>query len=84
MLTSANFGTYKKQYDFSSSVQGMENLTVLTVDYEDFEIKPLMDSDRIISVFLDDNPTTEWKALCKTKNNYNLLLGGTFTITAKI
>ncbi len=49
----------------------------------DFEIKPLMDRERIISLFLDDNSITEWKALCKTKDNYELLLGGTFTITAK-
>ncbi len=49
----------------------------------DFEITPLTEKDIVISVFLDDNSTTEWKAFCKTENNYQLLLGGTFKIIAK-
>ena len=49
----------------------------------DFEITPLTENDIVISVFLDDSSTTEWKAFCKTENNYELLLGGTFKIIAK-
>lgn len=49
----------------------------------DFEIKPLTEKDTVISVFLDDSSTTEWKALCKTEDDYELLLGGTFKIIAK-
>lgn len=49
----------------------------------DFEIKPLTENDNVISIFLDDNATTEWKALCKNENNYELLLGGIFKIVAK-
>ncbi|HSC53038.1 MAG TPA: hypothetical protein VLC98_05445 [Phnomibacter sp.] len=48
-----------------------------------FEITPLKEDDKVISVFLDDSSTTEWKALCKTENNYELLLGGTFKVIAK-
>lgn len=49
----------------------------------DFEIKPLTENDNVISIFLDDSSTTEWKALCKNENNYELLLGGIFKIIAK-
>lgn len=49
----------------------------------DFEIKPLTENDRVISLFLDDNAKTEWKALCKTEDNYELLLGETFKIITK-
>ena len=49
----------------------------------DFEIKQLDENDKVISVFLDDSSATEWKALCKTENKYDLLLGGTFKIMGK-
>ncbi len=49
----------------------------------EFEIVPLTETDNVISIFLDDSSTTEWKALCKTENSYELLLGETFKIVAK-
>jgi len=49
----------------------------------DFEITPLTEKDQVISVFLDDSATTEWRAFCKTENNYELLLGGIFKIISK-
>lgn len=49
----------------------------------DFEIKQLTKNDNVISIFLDDNATTEWKALCKNETNHELLLGGIFKIIAK-
>jgi len=58
-----------------SKLKELENST-------EFEITPLIENDKVISVFLDDSSTTEWKALCKTENNYQLLLGGIFKIIA--
>jgi hypothetical protein len=49
----------------------------------EFTITPLIENDKVISIFLDDSSTNEWKALCKIGNNYELLLGGTFKIIAK-
>lgn len=49
----------------------------------DFQINPLAADDKVISFFLDDSLTTERKALCKTEDNYELLLGGTFKIIIK-
>lgn len=49
----------------------------------DFEIELLTENDKVISFFLDDSSTTEWKALCKIKDNYELSIGGTFKITTK-
>ncbi len=59
-----------------------QNLKVLEAS-SDFAIKPLTEKDHVISVFLDDSSTTEWKALCKTEDDYELLLGGTFKIITK-
>lgn len=59
-----------------SKLKELENST-------NFQIKPLTTDDKVVSVFLDDSITTEWKALCKTEDNYELLLGGTFKITIK-
>jgi hypothetical protein len=46
----------------------------------EFTIQALTDTDAVISIFLDDAQTTEWKALYKTNNQFGLLLGGTFKI----
>lgn len=48
-----------------------------------FWLNKIENKDNIISVYLDDNSTTEWKALYKTDNNYELLLGGEFRIKTK-
>ncbi len=70
----------------------LENETVFEIidsklkeieDSTEFEITPLKENEKVISVFLDDSSKTEWKALCKTENNYELLLGGTFKILVK-
>jgi hypothetical protein len=50
---------------------------------KDFVLKTLSEKDKVISVFLDDSTTTEWKALCKSEEDYELLLGGTFKVLAK-
>jgi hypothetical protein len=52
-----------------------------TLDH--FHLIPLTENDKVISVFLDDSSTTEWNALSKTEDDYNLLLGGTFKIITK-
>ena len=49
----------------------------------DFVLDPLVYIDNIVSIYLGDYSTTEWKALYKTENNYELLLGGEFRITTK-
>ncbi|MCU7552849.1 hypothetical protein OCK74_27265 [Chitinophagaceae bacterium LB-8] len=49
----------------------------------EFTIQALAVGDSIISLYLDDINTTEWKALYKTDNQYGLLLGGTFKIETK-
>lgn len=46
----------------------------------DFELIPLKHNDTLISAFLDDSSTTEWKALCKAGGDYDLVLGGIFRI----
>jgi len=48
-----------------------------------YEVTTLQESDKIISVFLGDSSLTEWKALCKTEEGYELLLGGTFKFLIK-
>jgi aryl carrier-like protein len=47
---------------------------------KEFTIQKLADTDNIISIYLDDTATMEWKALYKINNEYRLLLGGTFKI----
>jgi len=49
----------------------------------EFGFEPLVYEDNIVTVYLDDHSTTEWKALYKTEENYELLLGGEFRITTK-
>ncbi len=46
---------------------------------ENYHLEALGD-DEIISIYLDDNKTTEWKALCKTEQGYELVLGGNFKL----
>ncbi|RZK56826.1 MAG: hypothetical protein EOO87_04535 [Pedobacter sp.] len=48
-----------------------------------FDIEPLVYEENIITAYLDNHSTTEWKALYKTEDNYELLLGGEFRITTK-
>jgi hypothetical protein len=75
-----------------SAVSDLDNKTIFEIidsklkELEDsiaFEILPLNENDNVISVFLHDRSMTEWKALCKTEHNYELLLGGTFKIIAR-
>ena len=49
---------------------------------KEFTIHELTNKDFAISIFLDDNKTTEWKAIYKKDNHFGLLLGGTFEIEA--
>ena len=49
----------------------------------EFEFEPLVYEDQIVSIYLNDNSTTEWKALYKTEDSYELLLGGEFRIITK-
>lgn len=49
----------------------------------EFGLEPLVYEDNIVTVYLDDHSTTEWKALYKIEDNYELLLGGQFRITTK-
>lgn len=49
----------------------------------EFGLEPLFYEDNIVTVYLDDHSTTEWKALYKSEDNYELLLGGQFRITTK-
>jgi hypothetical protein len=48
-----------------------------------FEIEEINNSDKVISIYLDDQSTTEWKVLSETENGYELLLGGIFRIKMK-
>ncbi len=45
-----------------------------------FTILELTNEDVVISLFLEDTKTTEWKAIYKNVNHFGLLLGGTFKI----
>jgi hypothetical protein len=49
----------------------------------EFGLDPLVYVDNIVKIYLDDHSTTEWKALYKTEDDYELLLGGEFRITTK-
>lgn len=47
---------------------------------ENFGLELLSENDQEISFFLDDNLTTEWKAMWKNESEFGLLLGGKFKI----
>jgi hypothetical protein len=49
----------------------------------EFDLETNIDVDKVVSVYLNDHSTTEWKALYKTESDYELLLGGEFRITTK-
>jgi hypothetical protein len=55
-----------------SKIEELENTKTIRIEQ--------LDQEKIISIYLDDHKTTEWKALCITGENYNLLLGGQFKI----
>lgn len=85
-----NFESIKKNHvlvvselDNETIFEILENKLIELENSNDFEIKALADNDKVVSIFLDDSSTTEWKALCKTDNEYFLLLGGTFKILPK-
>jgi len=74
------------------AVSEFDNTTVIDIlnkkveDLEaatEFAIGPIMDNNKIISIFLEDKSITEWKALYKENGHYSLLLGGTLSITPK-
>lgn len=44
------------------------------------ELVPIENTDNPISLFLDSNPTTEWKALCTTTNDMELLIGDNYKL----
>ena len=44
------------------------------------ELRAIEIADSAISIFLDSNPTTEWKALCITANNIELLIGDKYKL----
>ncbi len=43
-------------------------------------IEPIVASDKVVFVFIDNALNTPWKALCKTNDTYTLLLGNRFKI----
>jgi hypothetical protein len=49
----------------------------------EFELETIVYVDKVVSIYLDDHSTTEWKALYKTEDDYELLLGGEFRIKTK-
>lgn len=44
------------------------------------ELVALENIETSISLFLDSNPTTEWKALCTTANDIELLIGDNYKL----
>ena len=44
------------------------------------ELIPIENTETTISLFLDSNPTTEWKALCMTANDIELLIGDKYKV----
>lgn len=49
----------------------------------EFGLESLVYEDKIVTVYLNDHSITEWKAIYKTEDDYELLLGGKFRITTK-
>jgi hypothetical protein len=45
-----------------------------------YSLEPIV-NEEIICVYLDDVKTTEWKALCKTDQGYELVIGDKFKVT---
>jgi hypothetical protein len=41
---------------------------------------PIENTETTISLFLDSNPTTEWKALCVTANDFELFIGDKYKV----
>jgi hypothetical protein len=85
-----NFKSIKKDHILTVSELDNETLTNI-VDQKltelenatEFEFEPLVYEDNIVTIYLNDHSTTEWKALYKNEDNYELLLGGEFRITTK-
>jgi hypothetical protein len=44
------------------------------------ELIAIENTETAISIFLDSSPTTEWKALCTTANNIELLIGDKYKL----
>ena len=44
------------------------------------ELIAIENTETAISLFLDSNPTTEWKALCTTANDIELLIGDKYKL----
>ena len=85
-----NFKPIRKDHILTVSELDNETLTnILELKLTELEnatelgLEPLVYEDNIVTVYLNDHSTTEWKALYKTKDNYELLLGGEFRITTK-
>lgn len=82
-----DFGELKKNHVLVTSE--LDNETIFAIIEQQmsrfdnavgFKIEPLDDTDKVISIFLNDSATTEWRAIYQTDNIYGLLLGGTFKI----
>jgi hypothetical protein len=82
-----NFKPLRKKHVFVTSE--LDNETTFDIieqklteleNANEFIIQEMLDTDTVISFFLDDVETTEWKALYKTNNQFGLLLGGIFKI----
>jgi hypothetical protein len=82
-----NFEPVKKNHILTTSV--LDNESIIEIierklneleKAKDFYLEPLVYEDSIISVYLDNHSTTEWKAVYKSEEDYDLLLGGEFRI----
>jgi len=49
------------------------------INADDYHLEPLI-HEEIVYVYLDESKTTEWKALCKSEQKYELVLGGKFKV----
>jgi len=86
----ANFKPLRKDHILAVSELDIETLTnILEQKLKELEnatevsFDPLVYIDNIVTIYLDDHSTTEWKALYKTEDDYELLLGGEFRITTR-
>lgn len=82
-----NFEPVKKNHILSTLVLDNESLIEIIEKKlnelekgKDFYLEPLVYEENIVTIYLDNKSTTEWKAVHKSDDDYELLLGGEFRI----
>lgn len=69
------------ELDLDTLEQIIEDQLLQLATAKEFSLRKIGPQDQIISLFLDDPEATEWRAICRTDDDYKLLLGGELLFT---